>query len=116
MTFDPTKPVQTRGGAAARIIFTDAKGLQPIVALVACHRDDEEIVYQFNQDGGYYSHEAESTLDLINVPEEEILELPVRRTTSGILFAGRVGAERGPLGHVRITVVGDKVTKTEVLP
>ncbi len=118
MTFDPTKPVQTRGGRKARIICTDAKGMQPIVALVTTSDPDVERVERFFLDGRCYSSlEVDSPHDLINVPEEEILNLAVHRTSvNGVLFAAPVGGYTGLLGHVRITVVGDKVTKAEVLP
>jgi len=33
MSFDPTKPVQTRDGRKARILYTDIKSGYPIVAL-----------------------------------------------------------------------------------
>ena len=116
MTFDPTKPVQTRDGRKARILCTDAKGGQPIVALVTTFDNEAEHVVRFRSDGGCYSRGADPVHDLINVPEVEIFELPVRRSMGGVLSAGPVGGYKGPLGHIRITVVGDKVTKAEVLP
>ncbi len=41
--FDPTKPVQTRDGRKARIIFTDLKASQPLVVLVSRENGIEDI-------------------------------------------------------------------------
>lgn len=122
MTFDPTKPVQTRDGRKARILCTDAEEPTPIVALVTGRYISGEFVAKFRTDGSFHLKGSEET-DLINVPEEETLYLPVRRSKDGVLFSAwpmrELAAElaaRPALGHVCITVVGDKVTKAEVLP
>lgn len=62
-SFDPSKPVQTRDGHAARIICTDRKGDRPIVALV--DHDDCEFVICKNVDGTSLHCDS----DLINIPE-----------------------------------------------
>ena len=51
---DPSKKVVTRGGRAVRIICTDAKGDEPIIALVYNNNRDEENVYTYNRDGSFY--------------------------------------------------------------
>lgn len=69
--FDPTKPVQTRGGRKARIIATDAKGPYPIVALVdsGCSHESAE---SYTNDGRYFDDDVEKNkLDLINAHERE---------------------------------------------
>ncbi len=72
MTFDPTKPVQTRDGRKARIICVDAAGKRPIAALITCIDTGEEDPEVFFSDGRYCGHDdGESRIDLINVPEEE---------------------------------------------
>lgn len=77
MTFDPTKPVQTRDGRSARIICTDKKGEAPIVALVSAISGDSEITYSFFLDGSFYCDDGTYPLDLVNTPEEKTLWLNV---------------------------------------
>lgn len=65
--FDPTKPVQTRDGLPARIICTDAEGLEDgpeftIVAIV----DGEVGMYT---DEGQFISDCLDPRDLVNVPE-----------------------------------------------
>ena len=69
MTFDPTKPVQTRDGRKARIICTDLKnpGGETIVALVYAH-DNFEAPILFHSNGRYHIN-RENPRDLINAPE-----------------------------------------------
>ncbi len=66
--FDPTKPVQTRDGRKARIICTDAKGTQPIIALI----DDGsyEIERRFCASGSFFVGygQEDCRTDLINIP------------------------------------------------
>jgi len=72
MTFDPSKPVQTRDGRKARIICTDRKHPDgPIVALIeypesSPHAGDETY-RSYYADGRYYPS-VESPTDLVNVP------------------------------------------------
>ena len=51
---DPSKKVVTRDGREVRIICTDAKGDEPIIALVYNNNRDEENVYTYNRDGSFY--------------------------------------------------------------
>jgi hypothetical protein len=71
MTFDPTKPFQTRDGRKARIICTDLKDSdgETIVALISFDDNHEEPGVYY-ADGRYYRHK-ESPDDLVNVPETE---------------------------------------------
>ena len=59
---DPSQKVVTRDGRAVRIICTDAKGEEPIVALLYNKNRDEENVYTYNRDGYFYNND--SCLDL----------------------------------------------------
>jgi len=69
MTFDPTKPVQTRDGRPARILCIDARGDLPIIALVGAPAPGEsEYVQRYTADGRGYRN-ALLHHDLINVPE-----------------------------------------------
>ena len=60
---DPSQKVVTRDGRAVRIICTDAKSDEPIIALVYNNIRDEENVYTYNRDGRFYK-DNDSCLDL----------------------------------------------------
>jgi len=60
--FDPNKPIRTRDGREARIVCTDAKGKQPIVAMISV--DGREIAYQYSSDG---ISSSPAHADLVNV-------------------------------------------------
>ena len=60
---NPSQKVVTRDGRAVRIICTDAKGDEPITALVYNKIRDEENVYTYNRDGYFYGDNV-SCLDL----------------------------------------------------
>ena len=51
---NPSQKVVTRDGRDVRIICTDAKGDEPIIALVYNNIRDEENVYTYNRDGSFY--------------------------------------------------------------
>ena len=51
---DPSKKVVTRDGREVRIICTDAKNDEPIIALVYDNNQDEENCYTYNRDGSFY--------------------------------------------------------------
>ena len=64
---DPSKKVVTRDGREVRIICTDAKGDEPIIALVYNNIREEENVYTYNRDGYFYNNN-DSCLDLCFAP------------------------------------------------
>lgn len=70
MTFDPTKPVQTRDGRPARILCVDAKisKTAPIVALVDRPGEDGELLDFYDADGRA-SCSISGGNDLVNVPQ-----------------------------------------------
>ena len=59
---NPSQKVVTRDGREVRIICTDAKGDEPIIALVYNKNREEENVYTYNRDGRFYKDD--SCLDL----------------------------------------------------
>ena len=67
MSFDPTKPVQTRGGFAAVIIHTEAAGDHPIVALVE-DNSGHQLARMYTSTGIHGV--GPSNFDLVNIPEE----------------------------------------------
>lgn len=70
MTFDPTKPVQTRGGLPARIITAALKGAKdyPIAAIVE-DEYGEEYVETYTPGGYLYGIAEQNDRDLVNAPE-----------------------------------------------
>lgn len=74
MTFDPTKPVQTRDGRPARILCTDRKCTEfPIVAVYS-DSDGTECVACYKASGGWSGSGHPHSRDLVNVPEKRVLE------------------------------------------
>lgn len=69
MTFDPTKPVQTRDGRPTRILCTDRKHPDyPIVALVTWE-NGQETTQTFRADGSFLGCAHDPAHDLVNVHE-----------------------------------------------
>ena len=64
---NPSQKVVTRDGREVRIICTDAKGEEPIIALVYNKNRDEENVYTYNREGIFYK-DNDSCLDLFFAP------------------------------------------------
>ena len=64
---NPSQKVVTRDGREVRIICTDAKGEEPIVALLYNNIREEENVYTYNRDGYFYNNN-DSCLDLFFAP------------------------------------------------
>ena len=67
---NPSQKVVTRDGREVRIICTDAKGEEPIIALVYNNIRDEENVYTYNRDGYFYKNN-DSCLDLFFAPAKK---------------------------------------------
>ena len=71
MSFDPTKPVQTRDGRKARILATDLIVTSyTLVGAIICS-DGEERIYTFLPNGRT-NNVDESRTDLINIPEKTV--------------------------------------------
>ena len=64
---NPSQKVVTRDGRKVRIICTDAKNDEPIIALVYNKNREEENVYTYNREGIFYNNN-ESCLDLFFAP------------------------------------------------
>ena len=64
---NPSQKVVTRDGREVRIICTDAKNDEPIIALVYNNIREEENVYTYNRDGYFYG-DNDSCLDLFFAP------------------------------------------------
>jgi len=83
MTFDLTKPVQTRNGCKSKIISTDYKGDQPIIAIIEDEEGNQDIEtfcndgsYHHNDDyGNHHCDDEKCEMDLINIPEQKKIDL-----------------------------------------
>ena len=95
MTFDPTKPVQTRDGRAARIICSDARLSwgAPLVALVQAPGRSGELIEFYDAEG-----RAKTTIDgsndLINAPEKGTRWVGVWRRENGSILISDDGATK----------------------
>ena len=65
------KLVCTRDGRKVKIIYLDAKGSRPIVALVTECDDEEEVPYKYHWDGSYNCQSIPSNNDLMMYPEKK---------------------------------------------
>ncbi len=93
MTFDKTKPVQTRDGRPARIICTDQKGNAPIVALIYQDKDGGyEVPGEYDSGGLFqgFSGDDSSDFDLVAVPETREVEVFLREDGEVTLCLGNV--------------------------
>ena len=64
---NPSQKVVTRDGREVRIVCTDAKNEEPIIALVYNNIREEENVYTYNREGIFYK-DNDSCLDLFFAP------------------------------------------------
>lgn len=86
------KPVCTRDGRKARIICFDAKGKQPIIALLEREKTDEEIIQTYSMNGRYYEFRKEDHRDLMMLPEKKTGWININK--DGGIFKSREEAER----------------------
>ena len=108
MTFDPSRPVQTRDGRKATILATDLMGPYPIAARWRSEfssRSNEDFVGRFHATGCLHVPElGECVGDLINIPETHELTVYFYRSPVGELYAGQAPYSQGnPLASKRIT-------------
>lgn len=80
MTFDPTKPVQTRDGRPARIICTDREYDLPIIALTK-NSEGYDMIIQCHTDGFQLRNKEPDRNDLVNVPRTMYLNLYMTKDT-----------------------------------
>lgn len=119
MTFDPNKPVQTRDGRKVRIIYTDKRGLYPIVALIS--DGDGESCSSHTGDGKFsINREGDDPRDLINVPERKTLWMGIYDDGFSRTFHSRQDAvgSRGinALGLASLTIEDGKIIAFEKHP
>jgi hypothetical protein len=120
MTFDPTKPVQTRDGRKARIICVDRENSKyPIIALVKRQcGNSAEAVETYKKDGSYYMEdgpyftEGSKAMDLINIPERRIMWTNVYTLYADSNYPTREEADKhagaNRIGVLKITCENDE--------
>ena len=86
------KPICTRDGRKARIICFDAKGKQPIIALLEIEKTDEEIIQTYSMNGKYYEFRKEDHRDLMMLPEKKTGWITINKDEG--IFKSREEAER----------------------
>ena len=81
-----SRKVVTRDGHPARILYTDAKGKYPVVAIFDID-DEDDSVGKFQKDGMYNENEI-SPFDLFFAPEKKEGFVNVYRNERGPIFFG----------------------------
>jgi hypothetical protein len=121
MTFDPTKPVQTRDGRKARIICSDRKTNSDFsIVVLITHEDDTERAATRRANGSLDPN-IESNFDIINIPVERVgyVNYYGDRETCYVYStqsrADIAGSKTTRSGQLKVTSVNGVVTKCEVL-
>lgn len=70
---DYSKPVQTRAGLKAQVLYTNAAGDYPVVALLTQH--GIQTATHFTVDGHCYNSGRDQSQDLVNVPVSRTVTL-----------------------------------------
>lgn len=84
MNFDPTKPVATRDGRAARILSTDGPAGKPIVAAVRQGSGEIALTYQT-----FPGAEAAFAMEVGGGPsDDDLVNIPARKSTYYPLLSG----------------------------
>ena len=107
--FDPTKPVQRRDGAKARIICTDRDyNIYTIVALIGDSQEPEEFTAKGNYSYRDEMHDFKNDYDLINIPEKHVRYINIYDYDGTIFYSHKSKEEadnkqeRGRLACIRV--------------
>ena len=68
---NPERKVVTRDGRNVRIIYTDARGSFPIVALIETPNEVRDMIYIYTKDGYYFETGSPYRNDLFFAPEKK---------------------------------------------
>jgi hypothetical protein len=121
MTFDPTKPVQTRDGRKARIICSDRKTNSAFSIVVLITHNDGTERAATRRANGRLDPNIESNFDIINIPVETVRYVNYcddRKTCysySSLSAANYHTHCEDRSGQLKVTSVNGVVTKSEVL-
>lgn len=78
---DYSKPVQTRAGLKAQVLYTNAAGDYPVVALLTQH--GIQTATHFTVDGHCYNSGRDQSQDLVNVPAKHNIQFWIVLTPTG---------------------------------
>ena len=67
---DPSRKVVTRDGIPAKILYTDARGEYPVIALVEHYQETLDVTFTFTKDGKWCADGTNSNKDLFFAPEK----------------------------------------------
>lgn len=112
-TFDPTKPVRTRGGQPARIVATDAKNQtgRPILALITDGEGNEgSACYHPN---GRFNEGYATDADLVNTEPAKWVNVYRSGATIGP-FDTRAGADEHHQGGIKASHYGKRLAVLEI--
>ena len=85
---NPNKKVITRNGRPVKIVYTDKKGMYPVVALIE-YNNTYENVFAFTTDGRYSFVETDEK-DLFFAPEKHEGWINLYKNSGGFLLPSRI--------------------------
>ena len=68
---NPSRKVVTRDGIPAKILYTDARGEYPVIALVEHYQETLDVTFSFTKDGKWCTDGTNSNKDLFFVSEKK---------------------------------------------
>jgi hypothetical protein len=87
---DWKKPIQTKNGDKATLVYTKKGAEQEYPQVVILHFDDEdESVEEYTLDGKYHAWKESENHDLINIPEEKTCYINFYSNGSGNIWRNR---------------------------
>ena len=89
---NPNKKVITRNGRPVKIVYTDKKGMYPVVALIE-YNNTYENVFAFTTDGRYSFVETDEK-DLFFAPEKKVGWVSIYRGKDGLIVGNVVFASK----------------------
>ena len=85
---NPSMKVVTRDGIPAKILYTDARGEYPVIALVEHYQETLDVTFSFTKDGKWCTDGTNSNKDLFFAPEKHEGWLNIYRSESGFYLRG----------------------------
>ena len=67
---NPSRKVVTRDGIPAKILYTDARGEYPIIALIEHYQETLDVTFSFTKDGKWCTDGTNSNKDLFFASEK----------------------------------------------
>ena len=80
---NPSRKVVTRDGIPAKILYTDARGEYPVIALVEHYQETLDVTFSFTKDGKWCTDGTNSNKDLFFASEKHEGWINVYKPESG---------------------------------